>query len=83
MYTLNKKETQFVKDNFGSEQLFRSFCKDHFQFINLLETNDFSVDENEGFSTNGECGFTTGIVVQARFVDEIERMVLYISLMER
>lgn len=80
MTKLNKKENQFINDNFGSEEIFRSFCKDHFQFLHMIETKTFPVNEEEGFSTSGEDGFTTGVVVQARYVEEIDRVVLYLLI---
>lgn len=62
MTKLNKKETQFINDNFGSEEIFRSYCEDRIQMYQVgINKEDPKID-------NGKV--TTGIVLERCFDQE-------------
>lgn len=78
MTKYNSKETQFINKNFGSEQIFRTYCKDYIQFINLENVKNLHIEDDFGFSTVGEDGVTTGIVIDAYYDEELDELVLYL-----
>ena len=62
MTKLNKKENQFINDNFGSEEIFRSYCEDRIQM------NQIGINKEDPKSDNGKV--TTGIVLERYFDQE-------------
>ena len=76
MTTFNEKEKQFIMKYFGSEQIFRTYCKDYIQLNKLADSKTLSIEDDFGFSTVGEDGVTTGIVVQAYYDEELDEIVL-------
>lgn len=71
MTKLNKKENQFINDNFGSEEIFRSYCEDRIQM------NQIGINKEDPKSDNGKV--TTGIVLE-RYFDQ-ESGTIYLQLL--
>ena len=80
MYKLNEKESVFVKDNFGTVKLFRSYCDDYLVMRLTEGKKVFPHIEIGAYSSGGESGITTCIVYGVYYDSKKNQMILSIII---
>lgn len=76
MKKFTNNDTKFINENFGSEQIFRSYCKDRLQFDQIDFNEELHIEDDFDYFTSGEEGVTTGIIIDAYYDDELDQLVL-------